>query len=68
MTNKKMYEMENKNFSSDIKNYSPAEIEEIKTEYSNNLKNFNDIEELYYFLAVDWEATITLIKYIVMSL
>ena len=65
MTNKKMYEMEVKNFSSNIKDYTAGDIEEIKTEYLNNLKNFNDIEELYYFLAVDWEATITLIKYIV---
>lgn len=64
MTNKKMYEMENKNFSSNIEDYTAGEIEEIKTEYLNNLKNFNGIEELYYFLAVDWEATITLIKYI----
>lgn len=65
MTNKKMYEMEVKNFSSNIENYTAGDIKEIKTEYLNNLKNFNDIEELYYFLAVDWEATITLIKYIV---
>lgn len=65
MTNKKMYEMEVKNFSSNIEDYTARNIEEIKTEYFNNLKNFNDIEELYYFLAVDWEATITLIKYIV---
>lgn len=65
MTNKKMYEMEVKNFSSNIEDYTARDIEEIKTEYLNNLKNFNDIEELYYFLAVDWEATITLIKYIV---
>lgn len=65
MTNKKMYEMEVKNFSSNIEDYTAGDIEEIKTEYFNNLKNFSDIEELYYFLAVDWEATITLIKYIV---
>ena len=65
MTNKKMYEMEVKNFSSNIEDYTAEDIEEIKTEYLNSLKNFNDIEELYYFLAVDWEATITLIKYIV---
>ena len=65
MTNKKMYEMEVKNFSSNIEDYTVRDIEEIKTEYLNNLKNFSDIEELYYFLAVDWEATITLIKYIV---
>lgn len=65
MTNKKMYEMEVKNFSSNIEDYTAGDIEEIKTEYLNSLKNFNDIEELYYFLAVDWEATITLIKYIV---
>lgn len=65
MTNKKMYEMEVKNFSSNIENYTAGDIEKIKTEYLNNLKNFSDIEELYYFLAVDWEATITLIKYIV---
>ena len=68
MTNRKMYEMEVKNFSSNIEDYTAGDIEEIKTEYLNNLKNFNNIEELYYFLAVDWEATITLIKYIVMSL
>lgn len=65
MTNKKMYEMEIKNFSSNIEDYTAENIEEIKTEYLNNLKNFDDIEELYYFLAVDWEVTITLIKYIV---
>lgn len=65
MTNKKMYEMEVKNFSSNIEDYAAGDIKEIRTEYFNNLKNFNDIEELYYFLAVDWEATITLIKYIV---
>lgn len=65
MTNKKMYEMEVINFSSNIEDYTAEDIEEIKTEYLNNLKNFSDIKELYYFLAVDWEATITLIKYIV---
>lgn len=66
MTNEMIYKTELNNLDTTIEVLTKEEREEIRTSYKEELKkDYENETEILYFLAVDWNITIAVVKAII---
>lgn len=66
MTNEMIYKTELNNLDTTIEVLTKEEREEIRTSYKEELKkDYENETEIFYFLAIDWNITIAVVKSII---